>query len=186
MNQKKIIILGLIVITLIIMGVIFFNKPSHLPVLATEEVPEKLREEVKVISPAPTQIQNVVEEKKLETSDKTAELIQQFRHVLPKISDIKSKKIDTHRPGIILYEMVDQLSELEDLIRQKASVNDMASVEQIVAVYSKCAQDKQYYLPARALCLERIQSHSKDFKIPYNPKDFPIDVRSLLSTPDKL
>jgi len=189
MNRKKVIIIFLILITLIVMGVIFFTKPTHVPVLTTETVLDSQpvlnvsSEQSKSSEVAALVIDAQSEQKK---SDELPVVIKQFRHVLPKISDIKNKKFDTHRPGLILYEMVDQLSELEDIIRDKSKSNDMKTVEQIVAVYAECAKDKQYYLPARALCLERIQAHGEQYKIPYNPKDYPIDVRSLLSTPDKL
>jgi hypothetical protein len=184
MNSKKIIILFLILITLMTMGAIFLSKPNRVVEIFQPSVrPNTSDQPIKFVEPEKL----IVDEENLPNKNELLlAQIKQFRHALPKIKDIKSKKIDTHRPGIILYEMVDQLGELEEFVREKAKLNDFKGVEQIVAIYAECAKDKQFYLPARALCLERIQSHSQQYKLPYNPKDFPVDVRSLLSTPDKL
>lgn len=188
MNRKKIVISTLILLTVVVLTVIYRSSINALNV-AEHNHEHQHNHTNDMVEPSKQKLSEM-EDPKVEAvlavkSDLTG-LVKSFQKSLPKISEIKSKKIDTHRPGLILYEMVDQLGELEDELRESVQNNDRSQLVKIVAAYAGCAKNKDIYLPARALCLERIHAHSKEFKLDYKAKDYPVDVRVLLETPDNL
>jgi len=190
MNRKKFIISALILLTVVVLTIIYRSNVKTSDVVVENQNNEHQHNHANdMVEPPKDKLSDIEEPKTYETASEKSDLkvmLKSFNKSLPKISEIKSKKIDKHRPGLILYEMVDQLGELEDELRESLKNNDRSQIVKIVAAYASCAKDKEIYLPARALCLERIHAHSKEFKLDYNAKDYPVDVRVLLETPDNL